>query len=160
MSRGRKSLDMQTKHLTETEKLQKEQEEEILTIGKEQLKKPPSWLVNEVAKKEFKRITKEFDKVNVVGNLDLNNLGGYCNSYALYLKATKELQDKPLMLRKMTKTGPMTVKNPLIEIQKNYAEEMRKFASLCGMTIDSRLKCATIQINKNDEDIAGEFGDI
>jgi len=78
----------------------------------------------------------------------------------MYLKATTELQGKSLTVRKMTKNGPITVKNPLIEIQKNYAEEMRKFASLCGMTIDSRLKVATVKTTKQQNNITDEFGDI
>lgn len=160
MPRGRKSLEMQKKHLTNEEKIKKEQEEEILVLGKEQLQKPPSWLIDNIAKKEFNRIIKEIDKIGVIGNLDLNNLGGYCNSYSLYLKATMELQDKPLVSRKATRNGVITVENPLIKVQKNYAEEMRKFASLCGMTIDSRLKVATIKTTNKQEDITDEFGDI
>lgn len=160
MSRNRKPLEMQSKHLTNAEKLQKEEEEDLLVLGKEQLQDPPDWLINDVAINEFKRIVKEIDKIDVIGNLDINNLGGYCNSYALYLKSTEELKGKSLIVRKMTKNGPITIKNPLIEIQKNYADEMRKFASLCGMTIDSRLKVATIQTTKQQEDIIDEFGDI
>lgn len=160
MPRGRKSLEMQKKHLTNEEKVQKEQQEEMLVLGKEQLKKAPSWLIDDIAKKEFRRVVKEIDKIDILGNLDLNNLGGYCNSYSLYLKATAELQDKPLISKKMTKSGIITVENPLIKIQKNYAEEMRKFASLCGMTIDSRLKVATVKTSKQQEDITDEFGDI
>ena len=160
MSRNRKPLEMQSKHLTNAEKLQKEEEEDLLVLGKEQLQDPPDWLINDVAINEFKRIVKEIDKIDVIGNLDINNLGGYCNSYALYLKSTEELKGKSLMIRKMTKNGPITIKNPLIEIQKNYADEMRKFASLCGMTIDSRLKVATIKTTKQQEDIIDEFGDI
>ena len=160
MSRNRKPLEMQSKHLTNAEKLQKEEEEDLLALGKEQLQDPPDWLINDVAINEFKRIVKEIDKIDVIGNLDINNLGGYCNSYALYLKSTEELKGKSLIVRKMTKNGPITVKNPLIEIQKNYADEMRKFASLCGMTIDSRLKVATIQTTKQQEAIIDDFGDI
>ena len=160
MSRNRKPLELQSKHLTNAEKLQKEEEEDLLVLGKEQLQDPPDWLINDVAINEFKRIVKEIDKIDVIGNLDINNLGGYCNSYALYLKSTEELKGKSLMIRKMTKNGPITIKNPLIEIQKNYADEMRKFASLCGMTIDSRLKVATIKTTKQQEDIIDEFGDI
>lgn len=160
MSRNRKPLEMQSKHLTNAEKLQKEEEEDLLVLGKEQLQDPPDWLINDVAINEFKRIVKEIDKIDVIGNLDINNLGGYCNSYALYLKSTEELKGKSLIVRKMTKNGPITIKNPLIEIQKNYADEMRKFASLCGMTIDSRLKVATIKTTQQQENIIDEFGDI
>ena len=52
------------------------------------------------------------------------------------------------------------VENPLIKIQKNYAEEMRKFAGLVGLTIDSRLKIATTKAEKQDSKIIDEFGDI
>ena len=45
-------------------------------------------------------------------------------------------------------------------VQKKYAEEMRKFASLCGMTIDSRLKAAAMKVEKVKDEIKDEFGDI
>lgn len=151
---------MQSKHLTNAEKLQKEEEEDLLVLGKEQLQDPPSWLINDVARNEFKRIVKEIDKIDVIGNLDINNLGGYCNSFANYIIATEELKGKSFVSRKMTKNGPIIIKNPWVEIQKNYADEMRKFASLCGMTIDSRLKVATIKTTQQQENIIDEFGDI
>lgn len=160
MSKARKALDMQTKHLTIEEKIQKEEIEKTIILGKEQLEQPPSWLIDDIAKNEFIRIVREFDKINIIGNLDLNNLGGYCNAYSFYLKATEELRNKPLLTKKMTKNGPTILKNPLIEIQKNYAEEMRKFAALCGLTIDSRLKAGTIKTSEEQEEITDEFGDI
>ena len=160
MSRNRKPLEMQSKHLTNAEKLQKEEEEDLLVLGKEQLQDPPDWLINDVAINEFKRIVKEIDKIDVIGNLDINNLGGYCNSFANYIIATEELKSKSFVSRKMTKNGPIIIKNPWVEIQKNYADEMRKFASLCGMTIDSRLKAATIKTTQQQENIIDEFGDI
>ena len=52
------------------------------------------------------------------------------------------------------------VKNPLCELQKMYSEEMRKFAAMCGLTIDSRLKAATVAREEIDTDISEEFGDI
>ena len=46
------------------------------------------------------------------------------------------------------------------DLQKMYSEEMRKFASMCGLTIDSRLKAATIAREGIDNEINDEFGDI
>ena len=48
----------------------------------------------------------------------------------------------------------------LHDVQKQYSEEMRKFAAMCGLTIDSRLKAATIAREGIDNDIKEEFGDI
>ena len=152
---------MQQKNLTMEEKLQKQREEEIVTVGREQLKRPPTWLIDDIAKKEFKRLVKEFDKIEVVGNLDLNNLCGYCNAYSLYRKATEQLKVEELLIEKPLPNGAkQIVENPLIKIQKNYAEEIRKFASMCGLSIDSRLKIATVKVSKEKEQIKSEFGDI
>lgn len=161
MSRAKKPLAMQKGNLTVEQQVEKQQAEEMITVGREQLARAPNWLIDSVAKKEFKRIVKEFEKVAIVGNLDLNNIGGYCNSYSSYVKATKELQGAELTIEKCMPNGSYTTAaNPLIKIQKDYAEEMRKFANLCGLTIDSRLKMATTKTTKNNVDIENEFGDI
>lgn len=161
MGRARKPVDMQTKHLTAEEKLNAQRTEESVIVGREQLEKPPTWLIDGTAKKEFNRIVTEFEKINIVGNLDLNNIAGYCNAYSMYRKTTKELKGAELLVEAQMPNGTYTLKeNPLIKIQKNYAEEMRKFASLCGLTIDSRLKAGTSKVSKENEYITDEFGDI
>ena len=161
MGRARKPIEMQAGHLTKSDLAEHEAAENSIIVGREQLAKPPTWLSDNIAKKEFKRIVSELNKVNIVGNLDLGNLGGYCNSYSMYRKATAELKKAPLTVKRITKEGTVTmVENPLINIQKKYAEEMRKFAALCGLTIDSRLKAATVKINRENEGIEDEFGDI
>ena len=48
----------------------------------------------------------------------------------------------------------------MVDIQKNYAEEMRRFAALCGLTIDARLKAAAIKTDKTQEEITRKFGNI
>ena len=161
MPAPRKPLSMQKGNLTVLQQEKKQDEEKIIVVGREQLSKPPSWVVGAVAKKEFTRIVKELNEINVVGNLDLNNLGGYCNSYSMYLKATKELSKQAMLIKKFNQNGTANyVENPLINIQKKYAEEMRKFASLCGLTIDSRLKVATIKTTKTKQEIEQKYGNI
>lgn len=160
MSKSRKTLDETTKHLTKAEIAEKEDAEESIIIGNEQLQEPPEWLIDEVAIKEWYRIINETNKINIVGNLDLNNLAGYCNSYALYRKCTERLNVEPLTMKKIASGVVIKVKNPLVDVQISYASEMRKFASLCGMTIDSRLKAAVVNVNKTQEEITDEFGDI
>ena len=161
MSRNRKPLEMQKGNLTVEQQMRKQREEELVKVGREQLKSPPTWLVDTVAKKEFKRIVKEFETIEVIGNLDLNNLCGYCNAYSFYRKATEQLKNEPLIVEKPLPNGAIQeVKNPLIVIQKNYADEMRRFATMCGLSIDSRLKFATVQVSKTEEEIEDTFGDI
>lgn len=160
MGKLKKPIDMQKAHLTLVEKQNRRQEEESVVTGNNQLKTPPKWLINDTAKKEWRRIVKELNKIDIVGNLDYANLGGYCNAYANYIKATEILKDQTYYIDRETRTGVIVVKNPMVDIQTNYATEMRKFAALCGLTIDSRLKAAVTKTEKTEDMIQQKFGNI
>ena len=158
MGRSRKPLEMQKGNITVIDVNKRKKEEESVIVGREQLEKPPTWLVDNVAKKEWKRLVKELSEIDIIGNLDRNNLAGYCNAFANYQKATKELKEAPFCIEKQTRSGPVTVRNPLIDVQRLYAEEMRKFASLCGLTIDSRLKAAVNKTTETEDTVKKKFG--
>lgn len=160
MGRSRKPSEMQKGNITVIAGNKRKTEEESVTVGKDQLEKPPTWLVDNEAKKEWRRLVKELEKIDIIGNLDKNNLIGYCNAFANYKKVTEELKEAPFCVEKMTRNGTVTVRNPLIDIQKLYAEEMRKFAALCGLTIDSRLKAAAVKTETVEDDLARRFGNI
>lgn len=94
MGRPRKIVDMQSAHNTKDEKQKRKQEERYVTTGRNQLKTPPKWMINDVARKEWRRIVKELNQIDIVGNLDYSNLGGYCNAYANYIKVTEAMRDQ------------------------------------------------------------------
>ena len=48
----------------------------------------------------------------------------------------------------------------MIAAVKGYSDEMRKFAALCGLTIDSRLKVGSQVVSKKQEEVNDKFGDI
>lgn len=160
MGRPKKPLEMQKGNLTVLQQNNKKIAEKEIIIGREQLEKPPKWLINKIAIKEFKRIVKQIENVGVIGNLDINNLGAYCNSYAFYLEATEDLVQETLIIKQQTDSGTKRVKNPLIEVQRNYADEMRKFAALCGLTVDSRLKIGTLKTTETIQKAESRFGGI
>ena len=153
-------MDMQAAHLTKKEKQKKKAEEREVITGNEDLEKPPTWLLDANAKKEWERIVAELKKIELVGNLDYVNLACYCNAYANYVKVTRKLKKEPYCIERETRTGTIVVKNPLVDIQTNYAAEMRKFAGLCGMTIDSRLKAAVQKVDRKEEKLEEKFGAI
>lgn len=162
MPRSRIPVEMQKGNLTVEQQENKKLEETLIRTGKEMLADPPKWLIDKQSKNEFSRIVKEFEKmeIDVIGNLDVNNLGCYCNAFSSYIAVTKQLKKEEKVIEKPTQNGKVLVKNPLCDIQKMYSEEMRKFAAMCGLTIDSRLKAATIVREEIDKDIEEEFGDI
>lgn len=160
MAGGRPRIpsERKTGHYTDQQKVRMRQEEAAAETDSDQLQKPPTWLIDRVAKHEWKRLVEELEKIKLIGNLDLNHLAGYCNAYALYRKATKELKSQELMIEKDTPSGKKLVENPLIGVQRKYAEEMRKFAALCGLTVSSRLKAGTEKVDKQEETLKQKFG--
>ncbi|MBK1809147.1 phage terminase small subunit P27 family [Clostridium sp. YIM B02505] len=161
MARPKKPLSMQEGHLTVNQQTEKRLQEEIIECATDQLEKTPSWLRDNIAKKEWKRLVEQFKNIGVISNLDLNNLGAYCNAYSSYLEATKELKGQALTIEYTNKGGSTNlIENPLIKIQIKYSDEMKRYSSLLGLTIDSRLKMATIKLNETKKDITDEFGDI
>ena len=160
MGRPRKPLSEQRGNLKVVDIQRKIFEEEAVTVDGDQLSTPPEWLIDETAKEEWVRLITELKKINIIGNLDLNNLACYCNAYANYRRVTKELDGQPTLIDKVTQFGKNKVRNPLIDVQKSYAEEMRKFAGLCGLTIDSRLKAGSAKVDKQEDSIERKFGAI
>lgn len=161
MGRGKKPLAMQKGNLTVEQQNKMIAAEETIKVGKEHLNKAPPWLKDNIAKKEFERIVKEFEKIDVVGNLDLNNIGAYCNAFSDYVETTKLLKKSSKIVKKINKKGEKTDEpNPLIKLQRDYAKEMREFGRTFGLTVDSRLKVAVVQTTKTEEEIDSKFGDI
>ncbi|WIV10535.1 phage terminase small subunit P27 family [Proteiniborus sp. MB09-C3] len=161
MGKPRKILSMQEGNLTKKQQAEKQLQEQIMQTGAEQLNNPPRWLRDSIAKKEWIRLVEQFKVLSVISNLDLNNLGAYCNAYSSYLEATKKLKGQALTIEYTNKAGATnTIENPLIKIQMKYSDEMRKYSSLLGLSIDSRLKLATIKLTETKKSITEEFGDI
>lgn len=140
-----------TKHLTQEEIKTKELEQEAVFVGNEQLEHPPDWLVNDSAIKEWKRLVKEFNKKSMISNLDYNNLGAYCNAFARYISIVKKLG---------TNVRPGKEASPLVMLELKYSDEMKKYGSLLGLTIESRLKVGSGIVTNTEEKINDDFGDI
>lgn len=162
MGRNLKPLAMQTGNLTVEQQEKKKEAEKLVTTSKEFLSsnKYPKSLTDSLAKKEYRRVKRLLQEIDLIGDLDVNNLVGYCNAFSGYHATTMLLKEEEYSLVKDTKYGPVKYINPLVLVQKNYAEEMRKFAALCGMTVDSRLKAATTKVDQEDREINGRFGAI
>ena len=161
MARPQKPVSLQTGNLTKEQQEQKNKQEEIIkSISAEQLNKSPAWLRDNTAKKEWKRLVEQFRELEVISNLDYNNLGAYCNAFSSYIELTNQLKEEEFTVLYINKFGAENrIENPILKIQIKFAEEMRKFSSLLGLTIDSRLKIATLKIEKIKKGTE-EFGEI
>lgn len=150
---ARKPLATQEGHLTKEQIQKKEFEEKLLKdAGHDQLQTPPDWLVNNIARDEWRRLVKEFtNNKSIINNLDYNNLGAYCNAFAKWTLITKELGMKLNAGRQI---------NPLVTLELKYSDEVKKYAVMLGLTAEGKLKTLNAVREIKEGEVKDEFGDI
>ena len=160
MPRPRKPLSQQKGNLTVLQQDRMKRQEELIKTDKDRLEDPPEFLTNEVAIEEWVAIPDELKKINIVGNLDLGNLVVYCNAFADYVEATINISNQDKVIVRPTSSGEMLVRNPWVDLQKNYADEMRKAGSKVGIDVNARLKAASVKVDEEQKSIKEKFGGI
>ncbi len=161
MTRAKKPVDLLlvngNARLTKAEIESRRIQEEALKPNTDKLKYP-NWLTNPVARREYNAISKELQQINLMTNLDVNTLVSYCLAYALYIKASEELQSQPLLIEKQLASGStQLVENPLVKTQLKYSNEMKALAATMGLSITSRMKLVVPQIEKKKENKFDRF---
>ena len=151
MARPKKLLDNQTKHLTKEEIQKREYEENLIKIDDKNIK-APNWLKDRVAKQEFKRLVALLEKIDIICELDITTLGLYCQTYAKLVEIVKKLDNEESIIDGKP--------NPLIKMQLQLSEELRKLGNELGISLSSRLKFATSKAEQERDEIKDEFGDI
>lgn len=147
-----KVIEEQTRHNTKEEIQRKKLAEDSVWVGDEELDNIPNWLRNKIAVSEWERLVKEFRKKQLISNLDYNNLGAYCNAFSSYVELEEEIKEDGIIWGNKP--------NPFLVIQQKFSEEMRKFAQLLGLSIQSRLQAGGKVVSKTENELGGEFGDI
>ena len=155
MGRTRKPLSEQRGNLTKEIQNRKSAEQDLVKTSRSYLATPPDWL-SDRAKKEYSRLYHAMKDMDMLGDLDANNLAAYCNAFDNYLEAAADVRKNGLTIELDDKV----IENPNVALQIKYAKEMREFGKQCGLSIDSRLKFAAVKLEKAEQDIAEEFGDI
>ena len=163
MARPKKILNMQHGHLTRKAQEEKAAQESLIIQDPSELDIMPRGLIDLKAKREWQRVTPTLKKMEIVGILDVTNLVGYCNAFSRYMEATGVLKKEGQLERKkgQTLTAQELKKiDMLVSIQHRWAQEMRRFEELCGLTINSRLKWAGTKTKEQEDTIESKFGAI
>lgn len=153
----RKPLTAQAGNLKRDKIVTLKQEEASVKTASGDLTVAPEWL-NDIGKAEWYRVLPQLRDIDIIGNLDLSDLAGYCNAYSHFVIESAALANEDLIL--IDETTGSRKENPRVNTQIKYATEMRKFADTCGMTISSRLKAAATKTAKKEEEIKDAFGAI
>ena len=106
MGRPRKVISMQTGNIKKDVRAKREYEESLVKTDKDELEKPPSSVFfDATAKREYERVRKNLQNIDILGNLDRNSMIVYANAYSMYLRALKETKKKDFCPTVKTSSG-------------------------------------------------------
>jgi P27 family predicted phage terminase small subunit len=97
----------------------------------------PSWLPHE-AKREWRRIVPELERLGLLTIVDRAALTGYCEAWARYVKAAKELKDGFTYEYINEKFQMKRSKKPEVEIARDALNQVKAFCAEFGLTPSSR----------------------
>jgi len=106
----------------------------------------PRWLLPE-AKKEWKRVVPELERLGLLTCVDGAALAGYCQSWARYVEAEKYLSSHSTAFE--TQSGYMQ-QVPQVSIAQKYLKICQSFMAEFGLTPSSRGRMSLP--NKKEED--------
>lgn len=114
----------------------------------------PSHL-NDVGKKEWRRVTKELLALGIISKLDRAAVGAYCDAYSRWAEAATQIQKYGLIF-KAPSGYPMP--SPYLAILHTALDQMRAFLTEFGMTPSSRSRVKVA--NPKQRDLFGDFLDL
>ena len=159
MGRPRKVISVQTGNINKATRAKREYEESLIkTDGDELEKVPPSVFLDSTAKKEYARIYKNLQSIEIIGNLDRDNMIVYANAYSMYMRAVKEIKKKDFQPVVETNSGKKP--NPMYSILEQAKKAMDTSGNALGMSASSRLKIASEKVKGQEESLMQMFGDI
>lgn len=159
MGRPRKIISMQTGNIKKDVRAKREYEESLVKTDKDELEKlPSSVFLDATAKREYERVRKNLQSIDIIGNLDRNSMIVYANAYSMYLQALKETKKKDFCPTVKTSSGEKP--NPIYAILEQAKKDMDTSGSALGMSASSRLKIAAEKAKGQEESLMQIFGDI
>ncbi len=98
---------------------------------------PPDHL-DDVAKKEWSRITKLLSDLKLISQLDMAGVAAYCVAYSRWADAEKKVAKHGIIVMSPDKKFPM--KSPYLSVAEAAMEAMRKMLGEFGLTPTSRAR--------------------
>jgi P27 family predicted phage terminase small subunit len=99
------------------------------------------------AKKEWKRIVPELEKLGLLTKIDRTELAMYCQAYGRWVEAEKIVYEKGTLYK--TKSGNV-ITSPMLWVANKAMEQMHKFLTEFGMTPSSRTRIKIEPKEKED----------
>lgn len=103
--------------------------------------KPPTWLSREAAA-EWRRVVPGLQRLDLLKEEDRATLAAYCETWATYVAATRDVTRNGLTIEKVTtatkgeetRVTVTTMTNPSVIVARNAGKELRAWATHYGLT--------------------------
>lgn len=109
--------------------------------------KPPSWLPRE-AKREWKRLAPELEKLGLLTIVDGTAFANYCLAYARLREAEETIKREGMVIT--TEKG-YKMPHPAVKIAEKAQQIIKAFCSEFGLTPSSRSRMSLPTRNEDDE---------
>lgn len=114
--------------------------------------KPPSWLDRE-AKREWKRLSRELERLGLLTAVDGTAFAAYCQAYSRWRQAEEAIRREGMVVT--TESGyPMP--HPAVKIAEKAMQLIRAFCTEFGLTPSARARMA-LPGRKDEEDPFEEY---
>ncbi len=107
----------------------------------------PSWLDSE-AKKEWRRLSKQLEKLGILSEIDMAAFAGYCQAYARWKEAEEFITKHGTIVK--TPSGYWQ-QVPQVSIAQTYLKIMNRFCEQFGLTPSARSKIVTDTSNETED---------
>lgn len=108
----------------------------------------PSWLEEE-AKKEWKRLSKQMEQLGILTQVDMTAFAGYCQAYARWKDAEEFITKHGTIVK--TPSGYWQ-QVPQVSIAQTYLKIMIKFCEQFGLTPSSRSRIVSSEGDNKESD--------
>ena len=93
--------------------------------------------LDDIGKKEWRRIGKQLHKLGLLTEIDMTALAGYCSTYATWVEAQENIKKHGVLIK--AQSG-FPMQSPYLTISNKAMSEMRKWLVEFGMTPSSRTR--------------------
>ena len=113
--------------------------------------------LSEPARKHWRAVVRQLKKARVMTHLDADALALYCETYARWMDATADVQERGMLIEfeKESKAGLVYTAvevNPHVSIASKAFDQLRLMMIEFGMTPSSRTKVSTVSDGKKKAD--------
>ncbi|MBO6269085.1 MAG: P27 family phage terminase small subunit [Clostridium sp.] len=152
MPRPRKIASEQSGHLTSAQQAKRERETELAIGDASALQRAPKkLLLDKVAVAKWRYIVRVKQADRTLSNSDFDNLVVYCNAWSQYMKAVE--------LQRQLGADPELIAAAM-RMEKQATDILYRYGARLGLDLNSRLKTAALKVEKEQDAVEQEFGDI